>query len=122
MPTIMKNSLQGRILTLILERYPITVEEVARELGERLPAVRMEFHKMQKSGWVALEPLKESTFVRVLRRDFGFVGTNPSQRRRVKHRTGRARRGSGGDDEEEGGEEEKEKKPSRYDDDSSMYA
>jgi len=82
------STLEGRILKLLLEKYPATVADL--EFALRIPAERLQrtLKALQSRGIVEVETVGEKTYVRLLRTDFSFVGRQVTQRRRVK-RTGR---------------------------------
>ncbi len=91
-------SLEGRIIRLLLERYPITTAQVARYLHLPPRRVERELLRLAKKGYVALESLPDRTYVRLLRTDFKFVGLRESQKQAVKRRKEKRekKRGGGG--------------------------
>jgi predicted ArsR family transcriptional regulator len=81
---IERSSLEARILEMLLEVYPMTVNELARELKLSKKTMERHMKKLQSRGIVDLEPLPDKVFIRLLRRDIRFVGKVASQRTPVK--------------------------------------
>lgn len=79
-------SKEARIISVLLKRYPIDDVEVSSITGLSLREVRRYLKGMQDRGWLILERLPDRTFVRLLRRDFIFVGRVEAQKRSVKHK------------------------------------
>lgn len=75
---------EGRVLSVLLKRYPITVEELKRML--RMPEGRLErvLKGLAVKGVVALEPLPDKVYVRLKRLDIQLIGLKESQRRPIK--------------------------------------
>lgn len=82
---IIEATLEARVIHLLLEMYPATVEDIRRELKARQDLLDRTLAGMVANGIVELEPLPDRTYVRLIRFDFAFVGRNVSQRKRVKH-------------------------------------
>lgn len=74
------------VLDYLLEKYPVTVEELSDMLSLSEKKLRLILKKLEKRGILVLEPLPDKTYVRLLRRDIRFVGVNPSQKRALKRR------------------------------------
>ncbi|PKP57739.1 MAG: hypothetical protein CVT88_08455 [Candidatus Altiarchaeales archaeon HGW-Altiarchaeales-1] len=55
-----------------MKRYPITTDELVKEIGMRKDVVQKEIKKLEREGVIALEVLPDKIFVRLLRRDFMF--------------------------------------------------
>ncbi|GEM_PF-3454910 len=66
------NKLQERIIKILMKRYPITTDELVKEIGMRKDVVQKEIKKLEREGVIALEVLPDKIFVRLLRRDFMF--------------------------------------------------
>ena|SRR2546425_7347312 len=90
---VLHGSLDERVLRYLLETYPVTAAQLARDL--RVPRARIDrqLKALVTRGIVELEELPGTTFVRLLRRDFSFFGYKESQRKRFK-RSGGPRAGS----------------------------
>jgi hypothetical protein len=84
---------EERVIRLLMARYPVTDRDVSKELGIRLEVVQRILKALATQGIVSLEPLEDKTYVRLLRRDFHFVGRSPTQKRALKHTTGKKRKG-----------------------------
>ncbi len=89
---IKQGSIEEKILKAIKDRYPITVKEVQKELGLQEKKVEMGLRSLQKKGIIQLEPLPDKTYIRQIRGDVFFLGRNPTQRRRYKHKGGKKRK------------------------------
>jgi len=83
---VQKGSLEEKIIRLLMKRYPISIKEVAKEL--RLPIDKAEriIKGFASRGIVSLDVLPDTNYVRLVRRDFHFVGRNPSQQKKLKHK------------------------------------
>jgi hypothetical protein len=85
---------EEQVIRLIMGRYPITDKDIAKELGLKLDVVRRILKGFASQGIISLEPLEDRTFIRLLRKDFHFVGRSPTQKKALKHTSGRRRGGS----------------------------
>ena len=83
------------VIRLLMARYPITDREVAKELGLKLEVVQRILKALAQQGIVALEPLEDRTYIRLMRRDFRFIGRSVTQKKALKHSSGRRGRGGG---------------------------
>jgi len=86
---VLNGSIEERILRYLLEVYPVTIEDLERELKikrERLDRVIKSF---VQRGIVELDILPDRTFIRLLRSDIHFTRIKPSQRRRYKQSGGK---------------------------------
>ena len=86
MVQVKANSIDAKVLKVLLERYPIDIGEVAGELKLPLRSVQRAVKAMEQRGWVALETLSDRTFIRMRRFDFTFIGRDDTQRKAVKHK------------------------------------
>ncbi len=82
-------SLEGRVLKYLLEAYPVTTAQLARDL--RIPETRLArtLKALAVQGVIELEALPDKTFVRLLRHDLSFYGYKESQRKRLKRSGGK---------------------------------
>jgi predicted ArsR family transcriptional regulator len=71
---IITGTLEERIIKLLLKTYPITVSDIGKKLHLSKSAVMRELKKFQIKGVVRLDPLPDKIYVRLLRRDFSFIG------------------------------------------------
>ena len=80
------------IIRLILSKYPVTDRDIAKELGLKLEVVQRILKALASQGVISLEPLEDVTYIRVVRRDIRFVGRSVTQKKALKHRSGRGGR------------------------------
>jgi predicted transcriptional regulator len=90
---ITTGTLEERIIKLLQKTYPITVEDIKKELNLSKKIVLRTLKKFQMKNIVKLEPLPDKTYVRLLRHDFNFIGKK-RQRKFIKHRSGRKKQKS----------------------------
>ncbi len=75
---------EERIIKLLQNIYPITIEQISIKLKLSKKIIKRVLQKFQVKGIVKLEPLPNKTYVRLLRRDIGFVAKK-RQRKFIKH-------------------------------------
>ena len=80
---IITGTLEERIIKLLLKTYPITVSDIGGKLHLSKSTVMRVLKKFQIKGVVRLDPLPDKIYVRLLRRDFSFIGK--PQRKFIKH-------------------------------------
>jgi len=85
---IERSSLEGRIITVLMEVYPITLQELKDELKLSEKSLERGIKRLQTRGIIELEILPDKVYIRLLRRDFKFIGRKASQRTAIKHRGG----------------------------------
>ncbi|MCD6383729.1 MAG: transcriptional regulator [Thermoplasmata archaeon] len=78
------SSEEGRVLSILLKKYPITVEELRRRLRVPDKRLRKTLMGLQRRGIVSLQPLPDKTYVRLKRLDIQIIGLKESQRRPIK--------------------------------------
>ena len=83
---IESDSLEARLLRILLKTYPITVSDLKWELKVSSGILERTLKGLQSRGIIELEVLPDKTFVRLLRSDFAFVGRKATQRKRFKHK------------------------------------
>ncbi len=88
MITIEASSQDAEVLRYLLDKYPVTVEELRDMLSLPKRTLTRVIRRLEKRGIILLEPLPGKTYIRLRRRDIRFVGINPSQRKALKHRGG----------------------------------
>lgn len=81
---IKKDSIEARILSILRKQYPITINELQRQTRLSRSAIERVLRGLASRGIVCLEPLPDTTFVRLLRTDFRFIGRNPTQKTALK--------------------------------------
>ena len=84
---ITSGTLEERIIKLLQKIYPITVNDIKKELNISRDVALRSLKKFQMNGIVRLDPLPDKTYVRLLRHDFSFIGKK-RQRKFIKHRSG----------------------------------
>jgi DNA-binding MarR family transcriptional regulator len=87
---ITTGTLEEQIIKLLQKKYPITISDMEKDLRASRKIIVRVLQKLQVKGIVQLEPLPDKTYVRLLRRDFSFVGKK-RQRKFLKHHTGKKR-------------------------------
>lgn len=83
---ITSGTIEERIIKLLQKKYPISVKDIKKELNLSKSIVLRVLQKFQMKGIVQLEPLPDKTYVRLLRRDFSFIGKK-RQRKFIKHQS-----------------------------------
>jgi len=86
MITVQSSSLEGRVLHYLLEKYPVTEEELHDMLGIPMKKISLILRRLRTRGIITLEVLPDKTYVRLLRTDIKFIGVNPSQRQAIKEK------------------------------------
>lgn len=79
------DTLEGRLIRLLLEEKPITLEEAAKELKVSKKKLLRVCKSLVSRKIIQMEGPKDHTYLRLLRKDISFHGLNPSQERAVKH-------------------------------------
>ena len=86
---IERDTLDERILKVLLQKYPITLSQLCSILKIREQTLKVKLLAMQNRGILTLEVLPDEVFIRLLRTDFNFEGISKKQKRAVKkERTG----------------------------------
>ena len=83
---IRSGTLEEAVLRLCLQKYPITNRDIAKALGQRLDSVNLVLLQLEKRGLLKLEPLSDVWYIRIATTDIQFIGSNPTQRRALKHK------------------------------------
>jgi hypothetical protein len=86
---IERGSLEARIIEVLLEVYPITVDDLRKELSISEKSLDRGLARLQTRGIIILEPLSDKVYIRLLRRDFHFIGRKASQRKAIKRSGGK---------------------------------
>ena len=85
---IKTGTMEEKIIKILQEFYPITVEEISKKLHVSKSNAEFELIKLQSKGIVEIETLPGKTFVRLLRHDFTFVGRR-HQKKFIKRKRSR---------------------------------
>jgi predicted transcriptional regulator len=80
------STLEAKILLLLVEVYPITVEEIAQYLKNPKQRVENALKLLAGKGFVALEPLPDKTYVSLASGDFRFKGEKTEQLKKVEEK------------------------------------
>ncbi len=86
---VLHGSLEERVLRYLLEVYPVTIEDLERELKVKRDRLDRLIKSFLQRGIVEIEELPDKTFIRLIRSDFHFTGIKASQRRRYKQTGGK---------------------------------
>lgn len=80
------DALQARIIAILRDWYPITVEELRDELSLPSGVLERSLKGLMVRGVIALEPLSDKTYIRLLVPEM-IIETAPSARpHKIKHR------------------------------------
>ncbi|MFH1100824.1 MAG: transcriptional regulator [Methanobacteriota archaeon] len=82
---ITAGSLEGQIIKILQKKYPVTLNDLQKELRVAKPLLLRELKKLQTKGIVRLDQLPDTIYIRLMRHDFCFVGRK-QQKKPVKHR------------------------------------
>jgi len=85
---IVNGTLEEQIIKLLQKTYPITIKDLEKKLHVSRDMIMRTLQKFQIKGIVHVEPLPDKTYIRLIRRDFRFVGKK-RQRKFVKHHSGK---------------------------------
>jgi predicted ArsR family transcriptional regulator len=80
------DSLEARILRILIKTYPVTVKDLKWDLKISPDILKRTLKALQSRGIIELEELPDKTFIRLIRRDIAFVGRKAAQRKRVKRK------------------------------------
>ena len=87
MPNIFDtSSLEGKILLLLVETYPVTVKDITNYLNASKNKVEKSIQILVKKGLIGLEPLPDATYVTLISGDFQFKGKQTEQLKRVQEK------------------------------------
>ena len=76
--------IDAQIIKILQKKYPVTVRDIEKELNLSRDRIIRVLNQLHVKGIVLLEPLSDKIYVRLLRRDFKFVGKK-RQRKFIKH-------------------------------------
>ncbi len=74
------------MLRLLLNELPITLEEAARELKVSESKLLRTVKGLMSRGIIQMEGYPDKKYLRLIRKDISFHGTNPSQEKTIKHK------------------------------------
>ncbi|GEM_PF-1435223 len=93
------DSLEGKIVKLLMEGRPMTIKEVSQELRMSFSRVKRAVKGLASRGIIEIEELPDKKYLRLLRSDIKFHGLNPSQEEAIKRKKAKK-----DDDQEKGSE------------------
>lgn len=93
------DSLEGKIIKLLMEGRPLTLKEVSNELKISVSRVKRAVKGLASRGIVEIEELPDKKYLRLRRSDIKFHGTNPTQEEAIKKKRMKEK-----DDDEKGSE------------------
>ncbi|MFP3872296.1 MAG: helix-turn-helix domain-containing protein [Candidatus Natronoplasma sp.] len=93
------DSLEGKIVKLLMEGRPLTIKEVSEELRVSVSRVERAVKGLASRGIVEIEELPDKKYLRLSRSDIKFHGVNPSQEEAIKRKRTKEK-----DDDEKGSE------------------
>lgn len=80
------DALQARILAILRDWYPITVEELRDELSLPSGVLERSLKALMVKGVITLEPLTDKTYIRLLVPEIVMETTGTSKSKRSKKR------------------------------------
>jgi hypothetical protein len=89
---ITNGSIEERIIKVLQKTYPITIDDLEKELRISRNGIIRVLQKFQIKGIVQMEPLPDKVYIRLLRNDFSFIGKK-RQKKFIKHHTGKKKKG-----------------------------
>ena len=86
MKKVQVDALQVRIIAILKDWYPITVEELRDELSLPSGVLERSLKALMVKGVIALEPLTDKTYIRLLVPEIQIETTGTPKRKRSKKR------------------------------------
>jgi len=77
-------TIEELIIKFLQKTYPVTVSDLEKKIHVSRKNIVRVLQKLQVNGIVQLEPLPDKTYIRLLRRDFSFIGKK-RQKKFIKH-------------------------------------
>ena len=84
---ITTGTIEEKIIRILLKKYPVTINDIAIKLHLSRDNIIRVLQKFQIKGYIQLEALPDKIFIRLLRRDFSFIGKK-RQKKFIKHKSG----------------------------------
>ena len=85
---IVTGTTEEQIIKLLQRIYPITIDEIERHLKLSRQIIERTLKKLASQFIIQFEPLPNTTYIRLIRSDFKFIGKK-QQRKFIKHRSGK---------------------------------
>ncbi len=80
------SSLEGKILLLCVEVYPVTLKDISNYLNVSMKKVEQSIKILVRKGLIGLEPLPDATYVTIASGDFQFKGKETEQLKKVREK------------------------------------
>ncbi len=90
---IKTDSLEERILRILLQKYPVTINEIQEEIGVNEEKLKRILKALQTRGVIMLDVLPDETFVRLISPNLSFIGQSQVQKKSLKRKTGKKKNG-----------------------------
>jgi len=78
------DTLEAKIIKLLMDGRPLTLEETAQELKVSTSRVKRAVKGLASRGIVEVQELPDKKYLRLERSDIRFHGTNPTQEQKIK--------------------------------------
>ncbi|MFP4000538.1 MAG: helix-turn-helix domain-containing protein [Thermoplasmata archaeon] len=78
------DTLEAKIIKILMDGRPLTVEETAQELRVSTSRVERAVKGLASRGIINIQELPDKKYLRLERTDIKFHGTNPTQEKKIK--------------------------------------
>ncbi len=78
------NTIEGKILKVITEKYSISVDELVRITKLRLNTLEIALNKLYDKKIIIIEKIENKKYIRLLKNDIKFIGVKPLLYRKIK--------------------------------------
>ena len=78
------DTLEAKIIKLLMDGRPLTLEETAQELKVSTSRVKRAVKGLASRGIIEVQELPDKKYLRLERSDIRFHGTNPTQEQKIK--------------------------------------
>jgi len=85
---ITRGTLEELIIKILQKTYPVTINDIKKELNVSKKLIERTLQKLQVKGIVKLDILPDKIYIRLLRNDFSFIGLK-RQKKFIKHKSGK---------------------------------
>ncbi len=77
---IISGTIDEQIIRILLKTYPVTVYDLEKSLHLSKTTIIRVLKKLQNRNIIRMEPLPGKTYIRLLRKDFNFIGKKHKQK------------------------------------------
>lgn len=98
------DSIEGKIIKILMEGKPITIKELAKKVKASESRVKRAVKGLISRGIVSIDELPDKKYVRLERTDIKFHGMNPTQEQKIKKKRDKEKK----KDDEKGSEKSRE--------------